>query len=274
MGKKHKKPTGELGSVIFGGGQPAQFRTIEFPSSKGNIEKMIVQAAISPSNELWRLYGILGPPSQNQENNLDFSLQTAAGKESLELMEIALLERNGRYSAAPLTYNQGIVADKIITQIEKKSKHYGTAGATPINLLLYCTDFRFCVSNDVLWLVSKWSCTKTHAFKSIVFVTFDDRRTINGTIIFPQDHGRDFSGIDEAGVRGTDILLADLASPISSADGNGVTLPLGRPKKDSLPNRPMGQSPPSATTGLAKISHVSLSIPPNRKQPRGPGRST
>jgi hypothetical protein len=46
MGKKHKKPTGELGSVIFGGGQPAQFRTIEFPSSKENIEKMIVQADI------------------------------------------------------------------------------------------------------------------------------------------------------------------------------------------------------------------------------------
>ena len=86
---------------------------------------MIVQAAISPSNELWRLYGILGPPSQNQENNLDFSLETAAGKESLELMEIALLEKNGRYSAAPLTYNQGIVADKIISQIEKKSKRYG-----------------------------------------------------------------------------------------------------------------------------------------------------
>ena len=232
MGKKHSKPTGLIGAVaIHGDGRAPEFRTIPFPPGKAATEAMFVNAAILPQSPLGQFYGIISPPVQNEESDFDFDLHTAAGKERLDLMEIAPLEKvRGSYSSAPLTYVQGELADAIITGTTKKSRRYGGTRARGIHLLLYSTDFRFRVGNDVLWLVAKWASGTPHAFKSIVYLTFEDERTLDGKIVFPQP-GRDFSHVDEASVRGRRILLADLRRLGSSPDGSSVVLPLG-PRSD------------------------------------------
>jgi hypothetical protein len=229
VAKRHSKPTGLIGSVVIpGDGQPPEFRTIKFPSEKADAELFIVKAAVSPTNDLGRFYKLTSLPAQDRENGFDFLLQTPGGIEHLELMEIAPLSRSqGSYSAAPLTYNQGQLADAIFEGISKKSQRYGGPRCkAKINLLLYSTDFRFRVSNDVLWLIAKWASLKPNAFKSVVYVTFLAERSIEGKIIFPQP-GLSFEGIDEEKVRNNLIMLADFTQLQSSGDGLSVTFPLG-----------------------------------------------
>jgi hypothetical protein len=226
MAKKHKKPTGTVGCIsISADGRPPQFQQVHFPPEKAAIERKVVAAAVFAKNDLGRFYQLESDPVQNDENDLDFTLNTLRGEERLELMEIAFL-KTGSYDTAPLSYNYGELADAICAGIAKKSRLYGDRPCG-IHLLLYSTDFRFSVCNDVLWLVSKWCSTTPHAFDSVVYVMFLGPQSVEGKIVHPQPD-REYSIEVEKSVRGRRTILGDMTRMEATTDRRGVEVPLGR----------------------------------------------
>ena len=231
MPKKHNKPTGTVGCIsIFADGRPPQFQQVPFPTEKAAIERMVVAAAVSAKKDLGRFYQLDSDPAQNDENDLDFTLNTSRGEKRLELMEIAFLA-TGSYDAAPLSYNHGELADAICAGIAKKTRRYGDR-SSGIHLLLYSTDFRFNVCNDVIWLVSKWCSATPHAFDSVVYVRFPAPRSVDVKIVHPQP-GRDYSKVDEKSVRGRRTLIGDMTNMKVTPDGRCFSLPLGSPSARS-----------------------------------------
>ena len=88
---KHRKPTGELGSLEIGSGW-ATYRVDRLPSDKAKIEKWAFDSAIRIARSRGRdLYSLVAPPTQNPENDFDFTLLTTRGEEDLDLMEVVLM---------------------------------------------------------------------------------------------------------------------------------------------------------------------------------------
>lgn len=229
MGKSHKKPTGIIGKIIIpGDGNKPEFVQLKYPEKKDDIEKMIISKAIQKETPLWKFYGLTSPPNQNLENDLDFSLETNNGTELLDLIELAVLGKGG-YENASFEYNHGEMADAMIVGIKKKSDHYKGIKAN-LHLIIYSTDTRFIVGNNILWLVSKYCNENNHGFKSIVYMYLLDN-SCNAQTIYPSDlNFKKYSETDVQNIRNRRSLIGNL-SAFEQVSDNTVDIKLGNQKK-------------------------------------------
>lgn len=236
MGKRRKptgrqrKPTGALGPIRVGAArEQSRFQPIGFPTSKLEIERYVLNLLLSSKPELRTdLYRLVGDPSQNPESHFDFSLPTSAGEEYLDLMEVAPLQRfRGSYANAPGAYKDGDFADAVWAQIESKSKKYGTSATRRVHLLLYTTDWRFLVEDNVLDLIAFRASKGGHAFASIVYVVPMDERTGDVVVVYPRTPSS-FADFDEAARRSRGTMLGD-PTRIYVEPGGAVVIPLTPP---------------------------------------------
>lgn len=231
MGKSHKKPTGVIGKIIIhGDGSKPEFVQLKFPEKKDDIEKMIISKSIQIGNPLWNLYGLVSIPTQNIEYDLDFSLETKTGTEFLDLIELVVLGKGG-YENASFEYNHGEMADAIIKGIKKKSNHYKGI-KNNLHLIVYSTDTRFIVGNNILWLVSKFCHENNHGFKTIVYMYLLDN-SCNAQTIHPSSlNYNKYSEEEVQKIRNRRSLIGNLAK-FKQVSDNVVVAKLGNQKKSN-----------------------------------------
>ena len=181
MAKKRKpsKPTGESGPVFMSAGPQgaaAQFQQLAFPTAKEEIAALVVHGFVKAAESIlpFRVesYGL------NKQDDFDFDVNTTAGPKSLELVEVAFLEKaGGSYTNVPSSYKPYEFAQAILGVILKKSRHYGGRPPAGLHLLLYITHWAFIPSMSTLALLQHWTATRTHGFEGIHWyapITRDD----------------------------------------------------------------------------------------------------
>ncbi|MCH8081313.1 MAG: hypothetical protein IID52_02875 [Proteobacteria bacterium] len=225
----NRKPTGKIGPITINlEDKTAEFQPLQFPKGKAKIEEFIFKFFIKGLGKAGRtFYKIVSYPTQNQENDFDFTLETEFGDEYLDLMEVAPLEKiGGSYEAASSSYNHGEMADWVWSKLISKSKKYGSASTPHIHLLLYSTDWRFRLSEGVIRLLAFWAITREHCFKTIIYFVPDDATHDEAKIISPCDHDL-FKGYDEEAARSRKSLIGNPEK--IRQEGNGsFSIPLGK----------------------------------------------
>lgn len=182
MKKLPLKPTGEIGPVSISA-ERLQFLKVEFPRTKEEIEKYIVNSFLNSNVELpMKIKGCI----QNNQNDFDFTLDTSEGGKYLELMEVAPLENlRGSYEKAPRSYKPYDFADYIVKKIMGKSAKYSGASSSKICLLIYITDWAFTLSDTVVALIQYWMVNAQHSFEYVFFYSPIDQESGITRIIFP-----------------------------------------------------------------------------------------
>lgn len=229
--KRTKKPTGTIGPIIIHQ-RSANFCPLDFRADKADLERHIVRFVISGLKTIGKnFYELLGDPIQNPEDDFDFTLRTRSGKEYLELMEVAPLEHlGGSYDAAAASYNHGELADHVYAKLMAKSKKYGSASQSPVHLLLYTTDWRFRLTDNVLALLAYWCLRGEHSFKTILYFVPDDATHGETKIVYPVA-SRTFASFDEQAARNRRSIIGDPTRIQVDSDGH-VIIPLGPPKRE------------------------------------------
>ena len=146
------KPKGKIGPIRATAGATPKFCPVHFPSTKADTEKMVIQSFLPAARHHYLLgFEVLGEPSQNPEDDLDFTLATNAGKKYLELQEITHIPPSGGYAAAPAHYDECDFGQAICELILCKSQKYRQCTPQGIVLLTYITDWRFSLSDFVMF---------------------------------------------------------------------------------------------------------------------------
>lgn len=229
--KSKKKPSGTIGPIVIHPGErTAEFRPLQFPADKADLERHIVTFVINGLRKTGlNPYGLVADPVQNPEDDFDFTLPTESGKEYLELMEVAALEHlPGSYETAPASYNHGELADHVYAKVMTKAKKYGPAPQPPVHLLLYTTDWRFRLSENVLALLGYWCLSGEHPFKTILYFVPDDATHGEAKRIYPLPADT-FATFDERAARNRRSIIGDPSRMRVNPDGS-VDIPLGPPK--------------------------------------------
>jgi hypothetical protein len=223
------------------------YEPVPWPEAQEDIENYVLQAMHTTACHVgMNLYGLTGDPVQNRQDHFDFTLPTRGGNQFLDLMEVAPLRSvAGSYSNAPTSYVVGEMADAVWDEIRKKSEHYGNTSRTQIHLIVYPTDWRFQLGNEVTDLLAYWSLCRKHCFASIIYFALDD--TTSGEIVRIYPRPSDvFSVFDEAAARGLQVALADLSADRFIPSGS-----------DNVTRRSTGKS----SAPLVFIRCASLTVP-------------
>jgi hypothetical protein len=225
-----RKPTGTLGGVVFGGGRTAEFKEVQFPENKREIESQIfneaLKASASVSPNFWEFYGLTAAPIQNRdEDGFDYILHTKTGEQYLDLAEAAPLAKlGGTYDAVGLSYRNGERADVVYDVIAGKVAKYGVKPRSPIHLLLYTTDFRLSLDSGVLDIVGYRASRQPHSFRSIVY--FEPPRDLQ--VVYPR-LPEDFDGFEEGSSRQMQTVIGDLSTARPIPNGVALKLPFFEP---------------------------------------------
>jgi hypothetical protein len=231
--RKPRKPTGTIGPIIIGPhDRGVEFRPIDFPTDKAEVERYIMTFVISGLRKTGtNFYKLVGNPVQNPEDDFDFTLPTKSGKEYLELMEVAALDHvGGSYNAAPASYNHGELADYVYAKLMAKAKKYGSPSHVPVHLLLYTTDWRFRLSQNVLALLAYWCLRREHLFKTILYFVPDDATHGEARIVYPIA-SESLANFDEQAARNRRSIIGDPTRLQVNPDGS-VDIPLGPPRRE------------------------------------------
>src|SRR6185437_6893636 len=169
--RKKTKPTGTTGPTVLTNkpqGNTAEFRKLEFPRVKEDIEQFVVRGFLRAAieNQFFRASEV--EASQNEQDNFDFSLKIQGTLKSLELMEIAPLEHlRTTYVKAPNSYKPYDFAKRIFEEAMAKSLRYRTSNKGGLILLAYVTDWHFILSSTVVALLQYWLCHTMHSFEAV-----------------------------------------------------------------------------------------------------------
>jgi hypothetical protein len=139
-----------------------------YSTEKAEIERQMVVSFISSMNKNLATSCeefFLSNPKQNQENNIDFTVDSPNGLAYLELMEIASLK--GPYTTASSSYKPYEFAKAVLAGIKQKSDHYAGTQGRDIFLLLYVTHWSFIPSSSTLACLRYWLARQSHRFRAI-----------------------------------------------------------------------------------------------------------
>ena len=166
------------------------FEQIPFSSEKSEVERQVVVNFIASMNKHLAKSGdsfICWNPTQNEENDFDFTVDTHRGPAYLELMEVAPL--SGPYEKAPASYKSFEFASVILEGIKRKSERYPKRMGQDLFLLLYVTHWAFDISDLTAACLRYWTARTTHVFGAIFsYQPFDANQGAPGWIYpFPPE---------------------------------------------------------------------------------------
>lgn len=219
----HKKPTGTNGSVKISTGLASEFQKVNFPQDKAEIESFVMTAAYNVSKKTHpSFYGLISEPVLNVENDFDFSLPISSGIEYLDLAEITIGMERGGHDKAPSSCLVGELVDAAWKIVEAKECKYGTGRISIVHLLLFTTDWKFCLSPSCIKLLSLYSKIRAHQFKSIAY--FAPINPGDGIFIpiFPSTDDCLLSPKEEMSIRNTRIYKANPQTAESVDNHTGI----------------------------------------------------
>ena len=171
----HKKPRGTPYhfSITVGTGKPPQEMTkmqLHLPTDKASIERHVAaQFAIDA-----RAYDlpdqILSKPIQNEENDIDFTVETNHGAMGLELVEYAPVGKRGFAGPKPSDSSPVERARQVIGLIVKKNtkyRHYKKF--QQLMLLIYVTDNAWALDHFTLRTIQFLARTENTTFDFITY---------------------------------------------------------------------------------------------------------
>lgn len=204
-----KKPTGTQGHsriTVDGDGASHTFEKVDLGSTKVEIEQSIVGIF---RKAFERVGAMIYSVQQNAENDLDFILQTPGGSIYLELTEfVPRTEKGSPFDGPNRMQTMGETADRLLATIRKKAGRYVKGGKIPIHLIVYPTDFRVNVPNEVLALVQIGLSQTQSPFENIFWVEPSPAEMRQLRVLFPANVSR-YPDSDVATVRARKYFLLD-----------------------------------------------------------------
>ncbi len=184
---KRRKPQGRTGPLIFGP-NAVTWQVVNFPSQKDEREKLVARLFVEASEKSIRgeseptlkpFYNL----KQNSENDLDFSVQTAAGQKLMELAEFAPLRSFGpTFSSAPTQLSTGEKVNSALELICAKSAHQGGKNRF---LLLYATEHGFELDEVTIELLRRALGNEPPRFDKVYFTQLFNLDLATATEVFP-----------------------------------------------------------------------------------------
>jgi len=228
-----RKPTGQIGHLSLDpSARTAEFVTVQFPSTKPEIEQYILDCAIENTRKTSHaLYRLTSSPIRNVESDFDFTLPTERGTQYLDLMEVK--PPGGTYDAGPASYWVWDFAEAVYAQILKKSAKYGVTRRERIHLLLYSTDWRFYPDRGVFQLLTIWLGQKRHVFRTVLHYAPADQ-TSGDLIRLCPTKPEERRTVDVRELRQAVIMPADF-SRLQVESGGAAVVPVSPPPPDWRP---------------------------------------
>ena len=120
---------------------------------------------------------------QNDEDDLDFTINTGRGERKLELVEFAPLADYGRsFSTLPLQVDQATKAASLVGLIQKKSLHQGGPDTM---LLVYVTEEAFRLDPITIEIARRSLGKDPPKFERVYYVSPHDASTGSADEIYP-----------------------------------------------------------------------------------------
>lgn len=187
MTSKRNKPQGATGAIRIGP-EGADWMVIEFPNDKAEREQLIANLFVKGfdgyvASQSEPSLAPFGPPQQNAEDDLDFTIESSQGVKLMELAEFAPLAVHGpKFSDAPLSIDPKEKADLAYELIHEKSAHQG---GTDRFLVLYKTEYGFWLDPLAIERLRRMLAAKPPNFDRVYFVSPHDLENASVSEIFP-----------------------------------------------------------------------------------------
>ncbi|MDD5452473.1 MAG: hypothetical protein PHT49_11315 [Desulfovibrionales bacterium] len=171
----HKKPTGTPYhfSVTVGTGGPPQEMAkndLQLPQDKAGIERLVATQFAADARDYDLPAKILAQPVQNEENDIDFTVETNLGPMGLELVEYAPVGKRGFAGPKPTDFSPVERGRQVIGLIAKKNKKYRHYKKFPhLMLLIYVTDNAWALDHFTLRVIQFLARTANTVFDFITY---------------------------------------------------------------------------------------------------------
>jgi len=194
-----RKPQGQSGAIRFTA-EDTEWKPTQFVQDKAarelQISEMFVRATehfiMRESEPKCRPFVNL---VQNEEDDLDVTVDTAQGRKKMELVEFAPLSKYGpKFENAPKTILSGDKAKLAIEEIRRKSGHQG---GTERMLLLYSTEHAFKLDPGAIELMRRAFMDDPPRFERIYYVSPHDETDGTAWEIYPGAEGPMFAELSD-----------------------------------------------------------------------------
>lgn len=187
MSRSRSKPKGKSGP--FGGGpNGATWFVIPFPDDKAERERLIAKLFVQAfdrwvATESDPTFAPFGEPEQNEENDLDFTVDTSVGSMKMELAEFAPLSDFGpRFADAPPSLHPREKAEHAIRLVEKKSAHQGGGRRF---LVIYATEHGFWLDPNTIERMRRMFKDSPPRFDRVYWISIHSLNEASVSEIFP-----------------------------------------------------------------------------------------
>ena len=176
MRKPREKPQGKSGPIRTGP-NGVDWMVIPFPKEKAEREVLVAGLFVKAFDQ-WVAgqsepsLAPFGKPAQNEENDLDFTVDTALGAMRMELAEFAPLKEHGpRFADAPPSLQPPEKAALALELVGMKSDHQGGEGRF---LVIYNTEHGFWLDPLTIEGMRRALKETPPRFKRIYYVSIHD----------------------------------------------------------------------------------------------------
>lgn len=187
MNTSRHKPQGASGPIKIGSGD-VEWQVIQFPEHKAERERLIARLFVESFSNYVAMQSEptlspFGPPRQNQENDLDFTVLTAQGEKLMELAEFAPLKTHGTtFANAPKTLDPKEKAARALELIQHKSARQGGAERF---LVLYNTEHGFWLDDFTIERLRRQLANEPPNFDRVYYVSTHDLNSASVSEIYP-----------------------------------------------------------------------------------------
>ena len=170
--KTRRKPTGTTGRIEFRP-EGTVHHLLVFPQTKEQVELFIAKGFCNPGAVSYvphlKRYAYFHNLQQQQENSLDFKVDTGLGMRWLELCEFAPLEQfGGKYDLVPEEWDARRMFDLFRMLIEKKARK---SDGCDVILLIYKTHQTLFVPPPIIRAVRQELMGRPVPFESIYYIS-------------------------------------------------------------------------------------------------------
>jgi hypothetical protein len=140
-----------------------------------------------------------------------------------------LLPRAGGYSVIDTWYNVDEMAAATVERVIGKSANYGKR-PRPLHLLLYSTDWRLTLAQNVMADIASGLAQRQHVFTTITYVSPDGQGLGILAGLFPIEPARERQGSKTPSF----VVFGDIRKPTVESDGS-VSIPVPLPPLSQVP---------------------------------------
>jgi len=187
MKDRPEKPQGASGRISVNG-SGAKWEITKFPASKAERETLIATLFVKAfdhyvANQSEPSLAPFGEPKQNNEADLDFTVDTADGARLMELVEFAPLKEHGpKFADAPAAIDPNDKAPLVYDLIKGKSDHQGGPGRF---LVIYATEYGFKLDPITIEKIRRLFSADAPNFERVYYLSIHDAESGSVTEIFP-----------------------------------------------------------------------------------------